>query len=367
MNSWCLLPKVRILGCGLLMAVGACADAPSHPEALADSRSWEELASGSEALGLQRSTIADPEGQTKNPIPLAATHEPYRYPLTIRSGTPPAGLKLWTEQPNGPNGTLLRVFLQTPEDELECPWTGNWAQTPVRFFRGGLLGAPWEAWIGIPYEATPGTQELLLTRAKSANGSEASQLRVPISISQGLYGAEVLKVDGRRVRPRAPQDVRRINAELALLKRIYQDISWEKRWSVPFQVPLDTLTVTSAFGTRRTYNGIFKNYHTGLDLRAPTGTPIYASNRGLVRLARDLFFTGNTVIVDHGFGVLTLYAHMSELEVKEGTLVNPRQLLGKSGQTGRVNGPHLHWQLMIHGIKVNPMGIVPDAVYTPLI
>jgi murein DD-endopeptidase MepM/ murein hydrolase activator NlpD len=115
--------------------------------------------------------------------------------------------------------------------------------------------------------------------------------------------------------------------------------------------------VTSSFGSRRVYNGIQSSAHTGLDFKAPKGTPIYAASRGRVALAKNLFFTGNTVILDHGYGVLTLYAHMSKLKVKKGQMVEGGHLLGLSGMTGRVTGPHLHWMAIIHKQKVNPIGL----------
>ena len=105
---------------------------------------------------------------------------------------------------------------------------------------------------------------------------------------------------------------------------------------------------------RRLYNGEQRNFHPGLDLKAPVGTKIRAPENGKVVLAKNLFFTGNTVALDHGYGVITLYAHMSKIRVHLGDQVKPGDLLGLSGKTGRVSGPHLHWQAVIRGVKVNP-------------
>jgi len=86
-------------------------------------------------------------------------------------------------------------------------------------------------------------------------------------------------------------------------------------------------------------------------------TPVYSAAPGIVVLAKNLFYTGNTVMIDHGYGIITLYAHMTELKVKKDDVVEQRRLLGLSGKTGRVSGPHLHWQAVVHHVKVNPIGL----------
>jgi murein DD-endopeptidase MepM/ murein hydrolase activator NlpD len=119
-------------------------------------------------------------------------------------------------------------------------------------------------------------------------------------------------------------------------------------------LPIDS-KVTSIYGTKRTFNGEMRSFHQGLDLRAKTGTPVRAPAGGTVVLAKDLFFTGNTVILDHGYGIFTIYAHMSKLGVKKGEKVNVKQQLGLSGATGRASGPHLHWGAQVNKSKVNPL------------
>jgi murein DD-endopeptidase MepM/ murein hydrolase activator NlpD len=94
-----------------------------------------------------------------------------------------------------------------------------------------------------------------------------------------------------------------------------------------------------------------------MDLKAAMETPVYSAAPGIIVLAKNLFYTGNTVMMDHGYGVVTLYAHMNELKVKVGEVVPVHKLLGLSGKTGRVSGPHLHWQAVVHHVKVNPIGL----------
>jgi hypothetical protein len=177
-----------------------------------------------------------------------------------------------------------------------------------------------------------------------------------VKILKAHYLKEFLHVNPKHVKP-LKKDFIRIKKEQALIKKIYEKVTPEKLWEGPFILPLQT-PITSAFGTQRIYNGVLKSFHSGIDFKAPVGTPILASASGRVVLARNLFYTGNTVVIDHGYGVMTAYAHLSKLRVKEEALVMMKQLLGYSGKTGRVNGPHLHWQTIVHAIKVNPLEFV---------
>ena len=116
--------------------------------------------------------------------------------------------------------------------------------------------------------------------------------------------------------------------------------------------------ISSRFGNRRVFNGQLKSYHNGLDFRSPKGTAVYATNSGVVRLAKNLFYSGNAVIIDHGTGIFTIYAHLSKIEVAAGQRIEKGQLIGLTGATGRVSGPHLHWGVKINGIAVNPLKFV---------
>jgi murein DD-endopeptidase MepM/ murein hydrolase activator NlpD len=116
--------------------------------------------------------------------------------------------------------------------------------------------------------------------------------------------------------------------------------------------------ITSSFGNKRLFNGKLKSYHNGIDFRAPIGTPVFASNSGVVRLAENLFYSGKVVILDHGNFIFTIYAHLSKIDVKAGQQVGKGQQLGLTGATGRVSGPHLHWGVKVNGAAVNPIQFV---------
>lgn len=155
----------------------------------------------------------------------------------------------------------------------------------------------------------------------------------PIEIIDGGYPSEKLNVDEKKVNP--PKKVmKRIIKETKEIGALYRKIRKERLWGGPFQLPIDS-EVTSRFGNKRLFNGSMKSFHQGLDLRARTPTPIRAPEGAEVVLAKDLYFTGNTVILDHGYGLFTIYAHMSRLDVKVGDRVTKNQTLGLSGATGR--------------------------------
>ncbi|MEA1971550.1 MAG: M23 family metallopeptidase, partial [Thermodesulfobacteriota bacterium] len=124
-----------------------------------------------------------------------------------------------------------------------------------------------------------------------------------------------------------------------------------------FIMPLEG-KVTGAFGERRVFNRGFVSRHRGIDISSSKGTSIKASNSGEVVLARDLYFSGNTVIINHGIGLFSIYCHMSKTVVLEGTFVNKGKIIGYTGSTGRSTGPHLHWGLRLVDNYADPVSIV---------
>lgn len=204
----------------------------------------------------------------------------------------------------------------------------------------------YEGMVGIPYEAKP--QPILVTVT-----IDEQVAQVPLEVKPGDFEFEKLTVDPNRVKPPAKM-MKRIEQEQLELQAIYRNPRGEKLWTGDFKLPLES-EITSRFGTRREFNNEKRGYHNGLDLRAKVGTPIRVPATGVVALAKDLYYSGNTVILDHGRGLFTLYAHMSKISVKSGDRVSPGQLIGFSGQTGRVNGPHLHWGAVVSHVKINPL------------
>lgn len=182
-----------------------------------------------------------------------------------------------------------------------------------------------------------------------------SEHTIGVQTEAGVFPSETLKVPPRTIEPR-PKDQVRIARELKLLRQIYGTQTKLKYWDPPAYMPVN-LGITSQWGARRVYNGKVQSAHYGTDMRAPTGTPIKSPYTGKVVLSRHLFYTGNTVILDHGYGLFTLYGHMSKLRVKVGAVAKKGTVLGLSGMTGRASGPHLHWGVKLHDAKIDPMAL----------
>ncbi|MBL7714839.1 MAG: M23 family metallopeptidase [Bdellovibrionales bacterium] len=203
--------------------------------------------------------------------------------------------------------------------------------------------------VAVPINFKPGTVNFQLIAGET-------KMTIPVDVLEGKYKAEKLRVDGKHVNP-PKKDLKRIKRESAEIGMIYREIRRERLWSGPFILPVNS-PITSPYGTKRVYNGEMQGFHQGLDLKAAVGTPIYAPAGGVVVLAKDLFFTGKTVILDHGYGIFTVYGHMSRLKTKKGKKVSPKTLLGLAGATGRASGPHLHWGAVLQRVKVNPLDLL---------
>jgi murein DD-endopeptidase MepM/ murein hydrolase activator NlpD len=253
------------------------------------------------------------------------------------------------------DGSAVLVTAHIPKELIsgKTEVSGKFEGTEFWFYPAPERGeGTYEALIGVPHNHKPGPSQIVI----KVGGKEQV---VPIEIADAHYPSETLRVDNRHVNP-SKKDLKEIMSDIAEVGKIYSHVTKEKYWKGPFVLPIRS-KVTSVYGTKRVFNGEMRSYHTGLDLKAPMKTPIHAAAAGVVVLAKKLFFTGNTVMIDHGYGVVTLYAHMSKLKVKKGQHVEEGQLLGLSGMTGRANGPHLHWGVIINKVKVNPAEFIQVA------
>ncbi len=164
-------------------------------------------------------------------------------------------------------------------------------------------------------------------------------------------------------RPLKGELLKKIISENRLLRRILRETTRRKFKERRLYPPLRKLSISTPFGARRIINGKKRSVHWGTDFRAPKGAPVFASLSGKVVLARRLYFTGNTVIIDHGLGIHTLYAHLSKILVREGQFVKAGQVIGKVGSTGRSTGPHLHFGFYVEGVKADPMLVMKEDLY----
>jgi len=204
----------------------------------------------------------------------------------------------------------------------------------------------WTAIVGIGLSAKPGKLDL----AVQTTGSAAT--RKSIAIGPASYAVQRLKVPPKQV-DLSKEDLARHEREREHLAQVTATRTAEVPAELRMQQPVPGPR-SSSFGLKRIFNGQARNPHGGMDIAAPTGTPVLSAIAGRVIDAGDYFFSGNTVWVDHGSGLLTMYCHLSEIGVKTGDLVARGARLGAVGATGRVTGPHLHWSVMLNRAYVDP-------------
>lgn len=228
---------------------------------------------------------------------------------------------------------------------------GNAAQRPTVTLNGTPVlvigdGQGWTAVVGIGLSAQPGKLELMVR----TTGPAAT--RKLINVGKANYAVQRLKVPPRHVDLSA-EDLARHEREREHLAQVTATLTPEVPAELGMQQPVPG-TRSSSFGLKRVFNGQARNPHGGMDIAAATGTPVVAAIAGRVIDAGDYFFSGQTVWVDHGSGLLTMYGHLSEIGVKPGDLVARGDRLGAVGATGRVTGPHLHWSVMLNRAYVDP-------------
>ncbi len=208
-------------------------------------------------------------------------------------------------------------------------------------------GKTWVALIGLPLSLAPGQHEL---RVVYADGTQAAQ---HIVVRPKRYAVQRFTVtDQRKVEP-LPEDELRIAREQKRIDEIKAHWRDEAQLDLAFQLPAQSRP-SGDFGLRRIINGLERNPHAGIDLPVPQGTPVLAAGDAVVIETGDYFFNGNSVYLDHGQGVVTLYCHLEHIAVQPGDHVSRGQQIGLSGMTGRATGPHLHWTVLMNGAAVDP-------------
>jgi murein DD-endopeptidase MepM/ murein hydrolase activator NlpD len=219
--------------------------------------------------------------------------------------------------------------------------------------RGGD-GAGLFALVGLDVEVKPGSYPFNIELDK-ANG-EKEDLQREILILPKKFQQRKFRVKAESLNP-PPQLQARIKRESELMQAIYKQITPEWLAEGEFIIPFEAKAWPN-FGQRRIYNNVPLSIHSGVDLLAPWGSPIRASNSGRIVLARDLVLPGRSVIIDHGMGLYTFYCHLSRINVKEGAMVKKGDIVAKSGNTGRSTGPHLHWAVKLQETRVDPFSLL---------
>ena len=241
---------------------------------------------------------------------------------------------------------VLTVTTIKPVDEVRVQAFGRTFQAQR------TAPTEWRALVGIDLETKPGRYDVSIT----AGPSPAGRLTHLLTVLPKRFTTRTLRVDPSFVSP-SPEALVEIKDDAERLSRVWMSSSEAPLWSGPFVPPVPN-PANSAFGTRSVFNGQPRNPHSGADFLSPAGTPVKAPNAGRIALAGDLYFTGNTVVVDHGAGLFSLFAHLRTIAVHESDMVSTGTVVGEVGSTGRVTGPHLHWTVRANDARVDPLSLL---------
>lgn len=225
-------------------------------------------------------------------------------------------------------------------------------ETPKAWFKNRRVmilknGPGYTAVVGLPLSLKPGSYQL---RVQDASGEKTDQ---SFEVAAKSYKTQHITLKNKRMVNPEKRDLERIGREKGRINKALA--TWNDtppstlRLLLPVRGP-----VSSPFGLRRYFNEQPRKPHSGLDLAAPEGTPIQAPARGRVVDTGDFFFNGNTVFLDHGQGLVTMFCHMSRIDVKPGQVVQAGEIIGAVGKTGRVTGAHLHWSVSLNDTRVDP-------------
>ena len=244
---------------------------------------------------------------------------------------------------------LVEVTLAGQAGGATVEWLGKRAPVALEK-RGNVLRAEalLGAWLG-----TAGSSRVLQVEA-SVGGVRETAL-CGVKVTRSAFPEQRLKLPPRMVTP-SKEDQERIEREREVINKALAEVSAIRYWGVPFLRPVPGV-VTSAFGLRRILNGQPRSPHTGIDFDASMGEEVRAAARGRVILTGDFYYNGNSVFLDHGQGVITMYFHLSRVNVANGQVVEKGQVVGLAGASGRATGPHLHFGMRLLGQSVDPMAL----------
>lgn len=241
-------------------------------------------------------------------------------------------------------GGVVAITLDAPADARPVA-TLDGARVMVR-----REGERWVAVVGIPLDAKPGRHELVAGRAGKTE-------RLGFDVAAKSYAVQKLTVAPGQVNL-SKKDLERVGAEREKIRAALK--AWTDRDPATLRLaPPVAGPRSSSYGLRRVFNGEARSPHSGMDIAAPTGTPVAAPAAATVADVGDYFFNGNTVILDHGAGLVTMYCHLSRIDVKPGDAVAAGATIGAVGATGRVTGPHLHFGVTLNGTMVDPALFLP--------
>jgi len=212
-------------------------------------------------------------------------------------------------------------------------------------------GPRWQALVGIPLAVRPGIHRLTLRQHGKTSYRE-------FSVAAKEYASQHITLKNKRMVNPYARDLDRIRKEKKIILKALASWREEPRVQTTFRLPVDG-RLSSPFGLRRFFNGQPRKPHSGLDIAAPEGTVIRAPADGVVNATGNFFFNGNTVFIDHGQGLITMFCHLNRIDVEPGRRVKQGDVIGRVGMTGRVTGPHLHWSVSLNNSRVDPELFLP--------
>lgn len=247
------------------------------------------------------------------------------------------------------NGSACLITVALPAEAITV--AGRWQGQRVSFF--ALQNKHiWYAVAGVDVEISPRAYPLVV-EAEMRNGRHL-RLHREVTVKAARYEKVTLHVPDKFVAPDA-EDLKQIAADRVVKDKAFADTATMPEWTGDFLPPLKLAPRSDSFGTRRVFNGTLASVHRGLDYRALTGTPVAAISSGRVVLAAPLYFEGGCVMIDHGLGLMSVYMHLSKIEVEVGDKVTRGQRIALSGSSGRATGPHLHLGVRWQGSYLDPM------------
>lgn len=245
------------------------------------------------------------------------------------------------------HGDAILIAVKSNEEE---PPIVTWMEKEISLVFNPAITS-WQGFLAVDLDYNPGVYRAAISMP-SSNVEENFEIRVV----EKDYGVRKLTLPKEKVELDA-QTLKRVKKEAAVVSALWNaDITLPK-WDGGFLVPVDG-DIIGTFGKRSIINNLKRSPHTGIDLRGSTGTPVKATNNGEVILIADHFFTGSSLYLDHGGGIISMYFHLDKILVKNGENVEKGQVIGLVGATGRVTGPHLHWGVRVNGARVNPLTLI---------
>jgi murein DD-endopeptidase MepM/ murein hydrolase activator NlpD len=248
------------------------------------------------------------------------------------------------------DGSALAITVELPEDGGSVAVAAELGGRPVRF---GRLAGAWFGLAPLPSDES-GPTELSVTTSRP--GEPPVEQHWTLQVRPHVYGETELSVAPQFTNP--PADVmERIDRERELVRSTLRQVTPDWLIDGNFVRPRNT-RITSPFGQKRVFNGELQSRHWGVDLAGDVGAEVHVAGRGRIAIARNLYYAGNAIYVDHGLGVFSGYYHLSRIDVSEGDVVERGQVIGQVGATGRVTGPHLHWSFFVDAERLDARSLL---------